>query len=1536
MAANEASGSSLRFRNGLPADATQEDKKEFALYALNNYRAQEWNGSSLSEYFAEDFASFSIDDFATVDSDTRRNLRDLLRKRGVFVPKGRNIQISVSLHSVVQNDLPWPVEDEERPVVAAVLDHNDNPDVIRSAQLSNPSRDENRQESLPETTDAILDNGKTPEDNSGKTWRRGSMANLFKAYGGEHDKFSGSTVDNFDRKFMLFVERCDQADIPAEDRHRAFSMMLTGHARQFYFDSVKKKNLDLDGLVSEIKSRFITPEKTRALLREWEGLNLKDVIISKPGHSSSACLEFMIERLTDIQSSLPQEYQHEIILRNKILNGVKDVDACRLAYHKPAETVQGVISDLHASLATMDTQNRVLGTQLQPAAHFVDRRVVRGNSNRQGHEEKATKVSHGKKCFVCGRPGCWSSNHPPKERLQAYRKNKSIRQYFATLRDEESSEEEDVNVADAVEDVIAHFIDINHDDSQTGTSSPSNAEEEESFSHLATLRDEEGPASFTARLQNVAFTHSISDTVRKFRFSTKFEGLMIDTGAARGSTSGSVQYKAYCDFIGKSPSVDDSRAAMCHFGIGSARSRGVASIEFPVGELWFTIEAHIVDADTPILLAIDDMDRLGIYFNNLENTVIHTSSGQRGLVSRVRGHPFIQWNPHISCLLTEVELRRLHRRFGHPSTDKLMKLLKRSTLENIGSGTRRILEAIEKHCDPCQRYAQKPRRFKFTLRDDKDFNHTVYVDIFYIESKPVLHVVDEATNFQAAKWLENMSSEALWRALRMCWIDVYLGPPDIVAHDAGKNFMGAAFQANTDMLHIRTKAVPVESANSMTVVERYHAPLRKAFHIIRKEAPDMEKEEVLQMAVKAINDSVGPEGLVPTLLVFGALPRLGLPTDAPTPSTFQRATALRKATAEMSRHFASRQIKDALATRNGPDVSDIHTAPIGSAVLVYRPSKDMWEGPYSLLDIQGEDIIVLTPKGPQKFRSTVVKRYVSPSNSSVLAPDPGQSNLAPSSNMYRGRSASLPAINTSNMVDSRFAQSRMAEFNSLMNRGVFSIVPTTETGTSRVYGSRFVDTIKFAGKPQAHEKSRLVVQAYNDNNHGLLTHAPTVQRLSQRLLLCLCAIESSLTFFTRDVSQAYVQAETSTQRAIFVRPPSTLNLPSDTVLRVNRPLYGIPEAGLHWFQTYHKHHRERLCLTPSIHDPCFLYTNFGMSSDNKRQPKISGFTCLQTDDTASAGNNAFMVNESKMSKRFDCKPAQTLSEGGTITFNGADIGLVNGIYYMSQNEHINRLANINEEIVDKSEFVTQRARGAYIASVARPDLSFGFAQASQVIEPDKTAAIKMNKHIARSKANADIQLKFVPVDQKSLRLAVFSDASFASNQDLSSQLGYIIAIADNHGNANIIHYQSIKSKRVTKSVLASELFAAVHAFDVASTLRVTLNNIFDRSIPLVLYTDSKSLFDSIVGMNSTTEKRLLIDLSLLRERYELRELTEVVWIPSEENPADALTKENASPALMSLLQKNKISVNAKVWVDRPTKYSQKRKTREDPRSHRSA
>lgn len=139
----------------------------------------------------------------------------------------------------------------------------------------------------------------------------------------------------------------------------------------------------------------------------------------------------------------------------------------------------------------------------------------------------------------------------------------------------------------------------------------------------------------------------------------------------------------------------------------------------------------------------------------------------------------------------------------------------------------------------------------------------------------------------------------------------------------------------------------------------------------------------------------------------------------------------------------------------------------------------------------------------------------------------------------------------------------MAEFNGLVDRGLFSLVPVSKDKGCRIYNTHLVDEVKNAGKPKAYEQSRLVVEAYNGSDHGLLTNLPTVQRVSRRLLLAVYTMNEEISSLPRHVSQAYVQSETTTRQPIFVRPPTVLNLSINTLLQVKRPLYGLSEAGLH-------------------------------------------------------------------------------------------------------------------------------------------------------------------------------------------------------------------------------------------------------------------------------------------------------------------------------------------------------------------------------------
>ena len=69
-----------------------------------------------------------------------------------------------------------------------------------------------------------------------------------------------------------------------------------------------------------------------------------------------------------------------------------------------------------------------------------------------------------------------------------------------------------------------------------------------------------------------------------------------------------------------------------------------------------------------------------------------------------------------------------------------------------------------------------------------------------------------------------------------------------------------------------------------------------------------------------------------------------------------------------------------------------------------------------------------------------------------------------------------------------------------------------------------------------------------------------------------------------------------------------------------------------------------------------------------------------------------------------------------------------------------------------------------------------------------------------------------------------------------------------------------------------------HGFNHGAVIKATIEKILQISLPLILCTDSKSLYDCLVKLGTTQEKRLMVDLMCLRQSYERRLITE----PSDE------------------------------------------------------
>lgn len=95
-----------------------------------------------------------------------------------------------------------------------------------------------------------------------------------------------------------------------------------------------------------------------------------------------------------------------------------------------------------------------------------------------------------------------------------------------------------------------------------------------------------------------------------------------------------------------------------------------------------------------------------------------------------------------------------------------------------------------------------------------------------------------------------------------------------------------------------------------------------------------------------------------------------------------------------------------------------------------------------------------------------------------------------------------------------FEESRIEEVQALLWDVSFFVDASAAKG-QRLHSSRFVDLLE----PDDKKRSRLCVAAFHDNDHGLFPAAPTIKKLSTRLLLTLCATDK-INLHTRNVTKA--------------------------------------------------------------------------------------------------------------------------------------------------------------------------------------------------------------------------------------------------------------------------------------------------------------------------------------------------------------------------------------------------------------------------------
>lgn len=112
---------------------------------------------------------------------------------------------------------------------------------------------------------------------------------------------------------------------------------------------------------------------------------------------------------------------------------------------------------------------------------------------------------------------------------------------------------------------------------------------------------------------------------------------------------------------------------------------------------------------------------------------------------------------------------------------------------------------------------------------------------------------------------------------------------------------------------------------------------------MKEELFEILPKAALQMAVKAVNNTIGLDSLMLTLFIFSTYLQM-TEYNPPAPIITQHATTVKKAITKIYRIRAQYQIADTVNIRNRPLSTAVYYLPLNSDVLVWREGNTRYAG----------------------------------------------------------------------------------------------------------------------------------------------------------------------------------------------------------------------------------------------------------------------------------------------------------------------------------------------------------------------------------------------------------------------------------------------------------------------------------------------------------------------------------------------------------------------------------------------------------------
>ena len=287
------------------------------------------------------------------------------------------------------------------------------------------------------------------------------------------------------------------------------------------------------------------------------------------------------------------------------------------------------------------------------------------------------------------------------------------------------------------------------------------------------------------------------------------------------------------------------------FGDGH-KVTAISSVKIPaqIGETNCFIITEIVKEKIPLLLSKSSLKKADTVLN-IKNDTTKMFGQNIPIESSFNGHYSISILPEITSNFDDIEqvlifeenetveekrkkLTKLHKQFGHASSNNLLNLIKNAGLDT--KNISKIVEEITKQCNICKLYKKPLPRPAVSIPKSLSFNEIVAMDLHQLgDNLWYLHFIDEFSRFSNGVVIKSKQSNIIIQNFLKHWISIF-GTPISVFSDNGGEFVSKDFIDFCENFNIKIKTTAAESPWSNGICERHNTIITETLLKVKEDS----------------------------------------------------------------------------------------------------------------------------------------------------------------------------------------------------------------------------------------------------------------------------------------------------------------------------------------------------------------------------------------------------------------------------------------------------------------------------------------------------------------------------------------------------------------------------------------------------------------------------------------------------------------------------------------------------------------------------